>query len=83
MQIPDAAKIAQIQTGTWNNALVYAGLINYANFNAVLNNWLAPTPTFYKSLKKPDGYEALYKASMASPTADPALMQKIVQAFSR
>jgi peptide/nickel transport system substrate-binding protein len=82
VQIPDAAKIAQIQTGTWSNALVYAGLINYANFNAVLNNWLAPVPTFYKSLKKPDGYEALYKASMASATADPVLMQKIVQAFS-
>jgi len=81
IQIPDAAMAAQIQTGTWNNALVYAGLINYANFNSVLNNWLAPVPTFYKSLKKPDGYEALYKASMATPSADPVLMQKIVQAF--
>ncbi len=82
LDFPDAAKMSTISTGTWTNALVSGGLINYPNFNAVLSTWLsAPNSTFYKSMKKPEGYEAMFNASMNSTLADPALMQKCVQAF--
>ena len=78
----EPAKLVTVTTGTWNNALLFHQTRPFPNFNAVLSiEFGFPVSTFYKSLKKPDGWEQVFNATLLSPTQDPALMQKAVQAM--
>lgn len=82
LEMIDGAKAQQMMAGgTWNNALLGSGTVVYANFNNILAQWFSVPSSFFKSTKRPDGYEALYNASLNSPKPDPVLMQKCVQAL--
>jgi peptide/nickel transport system substrate-binding protein len=81
LEFVDAAKFAQYQTGTWQNALIFGSVVEYPNFNASLNFGFAETPMWYKSLKKPDGFSALFKASMGTASPDAALIRKCNEAI--
>ena len=81
LEFPEPARLSQIQTGTWNNALLYGNVLYRANFNDVLNLWFGVPTSWYKSMKKPDGWENLLKASLTSRLPEPDLMQKCVQAL--
>lgn len=81
LEFVDAARFAQYQTGTWNNALIYGSVVEYPNFNASLNFGFAETPMWYKSLKKPEGFSALFKASMGTNSPDVSLIRKCNEAI--
>lgn len=81
VQVVEAAKMSQLQMGTWENALLWGTPIEYTNFNATFNTFYGVPPTWYRSLKKPDGYEDAFKASLTSMEQDPALMKKCVDLF--
>jgi peptide/nickel transport system substrate-binding protein len=82
LDIADPGRAQQLMSGgTWNNALLNSGCVLLANFNNVLSLWFGEPATFFKSSKHPDGYAALLSASLNSPSPDPALMQKCVQAL--
>jgi peptide/nickel transport system substrate-binding protein len=80
IQFLEAAALSQVLTGTWNGILFHQ-LRPFPNFNADLTLEFGNPTTFYKSLKKPDGWDAILKATLTSTTADPALMQKAEQAL--
>lgn len=82
LQFVEAAKIAQYRTGTWKNALLYHELLESANYNHTFNMYFGDPSSWFKSMKKPDGWKALLTSSFTSLAADPALMQKCVQAIS-
>ncbi len=52
-----------------------------ANFNVTFGFSFASPQAVMRSLKQPDGYADMYKATMSAPSIDPSLMQKIVRAF--
>jgi hypothetical protein len=81
LDFADPGRFAGIQLGTWNNALVVGALRPFPNFNADLALEFGLPTTFYKSVKKPDGWQDILNATMTSPTQDPALMQKATQAL--
>jgi peptide/nickel transport system substrate-binding protein len=82
LDIADPGRAQQLMSGgTWNNALLNSGCVLLANFNNVLSLWFGEPATFFKSSKHPEGYAALLSASLNSPSPDPALMQKCVQAL--
>jgi ABC-type transport system substrate-binding protein len=80
IQFVEAAGLNTILTGTWSG-LLFHQLRPFPNFNADLTLEFGNPTTFYKSLKKPDGWDAILKATLSSPAADPALMQKAEQAL--
>ncbi len=77
----EAARLSAVLTGTWNGIL-YHQLRPFPNFNADLAlEFGTPNTTFYKSLKKPEGWPAIFNATLTSTAPDPALMQKATQAL--
>lgn len=77
LEFPDGAKVQQYFVGgTWDNGLLDSGVVLYANFNNILAQWFGVPSSFYKSMKKPDGYAEALKASLDAPKPDAALMQK-------
>jgi peptide/nickel transport system substrate-binding protein len=76
----DSAKFTTYQMGTWTGLLL--DQITYrANYNAVLSQWFANTSPWYRSMKLPEGYDALLNASLVSPTQDAKLLGKCIQAL--
>jgi peptide/nickel transport system substrate-binding protein len=81
LEFPEPARLSQYQTGTWNNALLYGSVLYRANFNDVLNLWFGVPTSWYKSMKKPDGWESMFKATLNSRLPESDLMQKCVKAL--
>jgi peptide/nickel transport system substrate-binding protein len=81
LEFVDAAKYQAYQTGTWNNALLYTTLIHYPNYNAVLAQWFGIPSSWFKSMKRPDGWDGIVTASITSTVPEIPLMQKAVQAL--
>ncbi len=77
----DAAKYQAYQSGTWNNALLYTSVIHYANYNSVLAQWFGVPASWFKSMKRPEGWDQIVNATITSTQQEPALMQKCVQAL--
>jgi peptide/nickel transport system substrate-binding protein len=77
----EPAKYAALTTGTYDNAVLLDQLRSFPNFNAVLAQDFGTPAFFYKSLKKPDGWQAIYNATANSQAQDPVLMQKASQAL--
>jgi peptide/nickel transport system substrate-binding protein len=83
LQITEAARTAQIQSGTWHNALVFGTPAEAPNFSISLNIFFKPTPGIgmWMSVKKPDGYREAYNAALTSKEQDPALLKKCIDLF--
>lgn len=80
VQFADSAKFTTYQMGNWNGLLL--DQITYrANYNAVLSQWFASTSPWFKSMKLPDGWDQMLNASLTSPTQDPKLLGKCIQAL--
>jgi peptide/nickel transport system substrate-binding protein len=77
----EAARLASVLTGSWTGIL-YHQLRPFPNFNADLAlEFGSPVTTFYKSMKKPDGWQQILNATLNSPAPDPKLMQAATQAL--
>ena len=81
LEYVEPAKWQTYQTGTWNNACLYTGVEAYVSFNQELAQWWGVPSSWYQSMKKPDGWPQMLRASITSTTSEPALMQKCVQAL--
>jgi peptide/nickel transport system substrate-binding protein len=81
LEFVDAAKFQAYQTGTWNNGLIYTNIIHYPNYNAVLAQWFGVPSSWFKSMKRPEGWENTVTASITSLNQESALEQKCVQAL--
>jgi peptide/nickel transport system substrate-binding protein len=81
LEFPEPARLSQYQTGTWNNALLFGNILYRANFNDALNLWFGVPTSWYKSMKKPDNWENIFKATLTSRLPESDLMQKCVQAL--
>ncbi len=79
LEFPEIAQFQGFQQGTWDNALLYATIFEYPNFNYNLNLYFSTSSAWYKSVKKPDGWKAALDASLITPTADKAVIQKLVR----
>jgi peptide/nickel transport system substrate-binding protein len=77
----EAARLNAVLTGTWTGIL-YHQMRPFPNFNADLAlEFGSPQTTFYKSMKKPDGWQAILDATMTSTEQDAKLMQAANQAL--
>ena len=81
LEFADASKFQAYQTGTWSNGLIYTNIIHYPNYNAVLAQWFGVPSSWFKSMKRPDGWDGIVNATLISLNQEPALMQKAVQAL--
>ena len=81
LEYQESAKFSQQMTSPWNNALILNSYIEYPNENATFNFHFGPTAAFWKSLKKVANWDTLFKETISAPTADKALMQKVVRAI--
>ena len=81
IQFAESTKYAGYQMGTWKDALLLADVTYRANYNAVLSQFFATTSPWYKSMKKPDGWDAMLNASLVSPAQDAKLLGKCIQAL--
>jgi peptide/nickel transport system substrate-binding protein len=79
LEFPEIAQFQGYQQGTWNNALLYATIFEYPNFNYNLNLYFSTTSAWYKSLKKPEGWKAALDASLITPQPDKPTIQKLVR----
>jgi peptide/nickel transport system substrate-binding protein len=77
----EAARLNAVLTGTWTGIL-YHQLRPFPNFNADLAlEFGSPQTTFYKSMKKPDGWQAILDATLTSTEQDAKLMQAASKAL--
>jgi ABC-type transport system substrate-binding protein len=81
LQFPQASAWSQYQTGTWHNAILYNGVLQYANPNAGWNLALGANTAWYQSLKKPENWSDLLTAALKSPKVEPVLEQKCEDAL--
>jgi peptide/nickel transport system substrate-binding protein len=81
IQYSEAPKYATYQMGTWSNALLVGEIPARPNFNATLSQIFDPNTTWYRSMKKPEGWAPMISATLTSPAQDSALMQKCIQAL--
>jgi peptide/nickel transport system substrate-binding protein len=81
VEFPEIAQFQGYQQGAWKNALVYATIFEYPNFNYNLNLYFAVTSAWYQSVKKPDGWKDALTASLTMPAADKATIQKLVRSL--
>jgi peptide/nickel transport system substrate-binding protein len=81
LEFADASKFQAYQTGTWSNGLIYTNIIHYPNYNAVLAQWFGVPSSWFKSMKRPDGWDGIVNATLTSLNQEPVLMQKAVQAL--
>jgi peptide/nickel transport system substrate-binding protein len=81
LDFKEAASFASIQQGTWKNGLVVATVFEYPNYNYNLNINFAPNSAWWQSLKKPDGWKDAFNASLATPTPDKTVIQKLVRSM--
>ncbi len=81
LEFPEPAKFLEYQNGTWKNAMLYYTVGQNANYNVTFGYNFGSPQAILRSLKQPADYATIYKADMTSPKVDPALQQKIIQAF--
>lgn len=82
LDLTSPARWATLITGTWQNGLLLGQLRPFPNFNADLTlEFGSPFTVFYKSVKKPDGWQQTLDATLNSPQPDPKLMQAATQAL--
>lgn len=82
LQFPEAAQAQQLLSGTWKNALLYDPILEWINPNTQLNFFFgAPTSSWFKSLKKPDGWNDIVTASVTAPEIDITLARKAFRAL--
>jgi peptide/nickel transport system substrate-binding protein len=77
---PQADAFSVMQRGTWKNGVIIGPGAISANPIAGFNNYTS-SGTMFLSIKRPDGFDALYKAALSSPKLDPALAQKCEDAM--
>jgi ABC-type transport system substrate-binding protein len=81
IDIAEAARLSTILTGPYTG-IIYHQLRPFSGFNAnLLLEFGSPVSTFYKSLKKPDGWQAIFDAALRSEKEEPSLMQKANRAL--
>lgn len=77
LQFPQAAAFSAMVWGTWKNGVLYSvGPAGGSNPNGGFGS-MARGSAFYQSLKKPEGFEDAYQASLKAPKVDPALAKKV------
>jgi ABC-type transport system substrate-binding protein len=82
LQFPQSAQAQAYLSGTWHNALLYDPILEWVNPNTQLNFFFgAPTSSWFKSMKKPDGWNDIVTASVQNPTVDTTLAQKAYKAL--
>jgi peptide/nickel transport system substrate-binding protein len=81
LDFSEPAKYQQYLNGTWDNGLIYNSLSDKPNYNVVINQYFGVPATWFKSLKKPDGWEKALAASVNSALPDPKLMQQCSRLF--
>ncbi len=67
---------AYLTGGTWHNGLLFGAALGSSNPNSGWNLTYSDGSAWYQSMKRPDGFAAAYKASLATPQLDPALAKK-------
>ena len=77
----DAAKYQSALTSPWNNGLIYNALLEWPNFNNVLNFYFSSTTAYFKSTKRPDGWAQTFTATLSSAKPEKDLMSKAVRAL--
>jgi peptide/nickel transport system substrate-binding protein len=80
LKFPQAGAFAQIQTGTWQNGIIYGPFLQAANPNSAFTTF-APGSAWFQSLKRPDGFGDLYNSSLNTAKIDPSLVQKLEDAM--
>lgn len=78
LEYQDAAKYTATIQGTWNNGLILNTLLEWPNYNNGFNFYFGTTSPFFKSLKKPDGWNEAFQASMTAPLPEVELMRKCI-----
>jgi len=63
------------------NSLLYDPLAEFSNYNTTLNVFFSLAGFYFPTVKRPDTYPDLFKASLAAPAVDPALLKPIADAF--
>jgi peptide/nickel transport system substrate-binding protein len=82
LQFPQSAQAQAYLSGTWHNALLYDPILEWVNPNTQLNFFFgAPTSSWFKSMKKPSGWNDIVTASVQAPNVDVALAQKAYKAL--
>jgi peptide/nickel transport system substrate-binding protein len=82
LQFPQSLQAQALLSGTWHNALLYDPILEWINPNTQLNFFFgAPVSSWFKSMKKPDGWNDIVTASVQNPTVDVALAQKAFKAL--
>ena len=77
VQFPDMAKWSVMSRSTWNNALFYTSVNEWANQNVTFNYFIGTPGTSWLSAIRPAGYKELLDQSKVTPEQDPALLKKI------
>jgi peptide/nickel transport system substrate-binding protein len=81
VEFQDPAKYNTTMMSTWNNALLYNTTLEWPNFNNTINFYFGLQSAFFPITGRPEGWTDIFNASVRSPKADKALMQKCVQAL--
>ena len=63
------------------NSLLYDPLAEFSNYNTTLNVFFSLSGFYFPTVQRPDNYPTLFKASLAAPAVDPALLKPIADAF--
>jgi ABC-type transport system substrate-binding protein len=76
LDFPQPARMQEILHGLVKNSLIYYPLSQWANYNTSLNVYFGIPGAFDfdKSLKKPDGWQALYTKSLTTAAPDKAIL---------
>jgi len=75
LQNPQAGAWSLLQRGTWSNGCLFGPGATSTNPLSGFN-YYTTTGTMFLSVKRPDGFDALYQAALGAPKLDPALAQK-------
>jgi peptide/nickel transport system substrate-binding protein len=81
LQFPQTAAWSAYLTGSWKNAVLFGPVLGTGDPNAGWGLAYTTGSAWYQSLKRPDGWADLYKASISSPKLDPALVKKCEALF--
>jgi len=77
LDVMESAKYNEVTSGTWNNALVYNPLIEWANPNTGFNFFWGTPSSWFKSTGRPEGWAEAVNASNIAEVASKELTQKL------
>ena len=81
IEFQEAAKYQTNLTHSPKNAIVMNSFLEWPNFINGLNFYLGVPTAFFPSVKRPDGWEDMFRATLTSATPDKQLMGKCVRAL--